>query len=89
MSKYLPLLKYEASAIARDPINLYMCLFPVIMLLLSSFVFPMIFESIDPAQEIALEGNNALAACGDTGLWDVFLLLWPLSFWLSKRMNTR
>jgi fluoroquinolone transport system permease protein len=60
VSKYLPLLKYEASAIARDPINLYMCLFPVIMLLLSSFVFPMIFESIDPAQEIALKVTTLL-----------------------------
>jgi len=50
MSKYLPLLKYEAKTIVRDPVNLYMCLFPVIILFLSSFVFPMILESIDPIQ---------------------------------------
>lgn len=51
MSKrYLPLLKYELKTIVQDPTNLYMCLFPVIMLILSAFVFPEIFESIDPMQ---------------------------------------
>ncbi|NLX70961.1 MAG: hypothetical protein GX024_08760 [Clostridiales bacterium] len=50
MNKYLSLFKYEAKTIIRDPINLYMCLFPVIILFLSSFVFPMIFESMDPMQ---------------------------------------
>jgi len=55
MSKYLSLLKYEAKTIVRDPINLYMCLFPVIILILSSFVFPRIFESIDPMQEATLK----------------------------------
>ncbi len=48
MNKYLALLKYEAKTIVRDPINLYMCLFPVIVLAMSSFVFPMILESVDP-----------------------------------------
>ena len=47
MSKYLSLLKYEGKTIVRIPMNLYMCLFPIIVLFLSSFVFPMIFESID------------------------------------------
>jgi hypothetical protein len=55
MSKYLSLLKYEARTIVRDPINLYMCLFPIIVLILSSFVFPMIFESFDPMQEAMLK----------------------------------
>lgn len=55
MSKYLSLLKYEAKTVIRDPINLYMCLFPIIVLILSSFVFPMIFESIDPMQETTLK----------------------------------
>ena len=55
MSKYLSLLKYEGKTIVRDPMNLYMCLFPIIVLFLSSFVFPMIFESIDPTQAAALK----------------------------------
>jgi len=55
MSKYLSLFKYEAKTIIRDPMNLYMCLFPIIVLILSSFVFPRIFESIDPMREAALK----------------------------------
>ncbi|MGI6188269.1 MAG: hypothetical protein GX041_06635 [Clostridiales bacterium] len=55
MSKYLSLLKYEAKTIIRDPINLYMCLFPVIMLFLSIYIFPMIFETIDPMQGTMLK----------------------------------
>lgn len=54
MSKYASLLKYEAKTIVRDPINLYMCLFPIIVLILSSFVFPIILESIDSLQSVAL-----------------------------------
>ena len=54
MNKYISLLKYEAKTIIRDPINLYMCLFPIIILLLSSFVFPIILESIDPMQSPVL-----------------------------------
>lgn len=60
MSKYLSLLKYEARTIIRDPINLYMCLFPIIVLFLSSFVFPMILESIDPIQETMLKATMLL-----------------------------
>jgi fluoroquinolone transport system permease protein len=55
MGKYISLLKYEAKTIIRDPINLYMLLFPVIVLGLSSFVFPMIFESIDATNGTALK----------------------------------
>ena len=55
MNKYLSLLNYEAKTIFRDPINLYMSLFPIIMLILSSFVFPMVFELIDPMQGIWLK----------------------------------
>ena len=54
MNKYISLLKYEAKTIIRDPINLYMCLFPIIIHLLSSFVFPIILESIDPMQSPVL-----------------------------------
>lgn len=55
MKKYITLLKYEAKTILRDAMNLYMCLFPLIILILSVFVFPMIFESMDPAQGDALQ----------------------------------
>lgn len=55
MSKYISLLKYEAKTIIRDPVNLYMCLFPIVILILSSFVFPLIFESIDPMQGTILK----------------------------------
>ena len=47
MGKYFSLFKYEMKTILRDPLNLYMCIFPFIMLMLSSYVFPMMFESMD------------------------------------------
>ncbi|TAH64247.1 MAG: hypothetical protein EWM47_13050 [Anaerolineaceae bacterium] len=55
MRKYLSLLRYEAKTIFRDTINIYMCMFPLIILLLSTFVFPMIFETMDSAQGAALQ----------------------------------
>jgi len=55
MGKYLSLLNYEAKTIIRDPINLYMCLFPIVVLFLSSFVFPLIFESIGLTQGTTLK----------------------------------
>lgn len=39
----------------RDPVNIYMCLFPILVLALSSFVFPMILEAIDPMQKTAFK----------------------------------
>ena len=55
MQKYLSLLRYEAKTIVRDPINLYMCTYPVMVLLLSCWVFPMIFESMDPVKGTMLK----------------------------------
>lgn len=55
MQKYFPLLRYEAKTIVRDPINLYMCTYPVMVLLLSCWVFPMIFESMDPVKGTMLK----------------------------------
>jgi len=54
MNKYLALLRYETKTIVRTPINLFMCLFPVVILLLAAFVFPLIFRSMNPADEAAL-----------------------------------
>ncbi|MDI9464132.1 MAG: hypothetical protein QM393_01060 [Bacillota bacterium] len=51
MGKYLALFRYEMRTIWRDPLNLYMCAFPLIMLGLSAYVFPLLFASMD-----ALEG---------------------------------
>jgi fluoroquinolone transport system permease protein len=60
VGKYFGLLKYEANTIIRDPVNVYMFLFPVLMLLMSSFWFPVLFESIDPAQEARLKMSMLL-----------------------------
>ncbi|HHT42241.1 MAG TPA: hypothetical protein GX014_02405 [Firmicutes bacterium] len=60
MSKYLSLLRYESKTIVRDPMNLYMCLFPIVMLFLASFVFPLIFESADLLQETMLKAAMLL-----------------------------
>jgi fluoroquinolone transport system permease protein len=55
MRKYLSLLIYEAKTIIRDPINIYMCSFPIFILFLSSYVFPLIIESIDPMKGTMLK----------------------------------
>jgi fluoroquinolone transport system permease protein len=54
MRKYLYLLKYELKTILRDPLSLYMCSFPLILLILATVVFPFIFKSMDIANEAAL-----------------------------------
>jgi|AGTN01.2.fsa_nt_gi hypothetical protein len=54
MKKYLYLLKYELKTILRDPLSLYMCSFPVILLILATAVFPFIFKSMDAANEATL-----------------------------------
>ena len=55
MKKYLSLLMYEVKTIIRDPINLYMCFFPIIILFLSTFVFPKIFQSVDPLKSTTMQ----------------------------------
>lgn len=54
MGKYFYLLKYEMRTILRDPLSLYMCSFPVILLILATTVFPLIFKSMDTQNEAAL-----------------------------------
>jgi len=54
VGKYLYLLKYEIRTILRDPLSLYMCSFPIILLILATAVFPFIFKSMDTANEAAL-----------------------------------
>ena len=54
MRKYLYLFKYELRTILRDPLSLYMCSFPVILLILATAVFPFVFKSMDAANEAAL-----------------------------------
>lgn len=60
MKQLLYLLKYESKTIVRDPINLYMALFPFIILALASFVFPRIFKSIDPSEVATLQMTTLL-----------------------------
>ncbi|TYQ17770.1 UNVERIFIED_CONTAM: fluoroquinolone transport system permease protein [Acetivibrio alkalicellulosi] len=55
MGKYFSLLKYESKTIVRDPINIFMTLFPILILILASFVFPLIFESMDHTEGGALQ----------------------------------
>lgn len=54
MGTYLYLLKYELKTIVRDPLSLYMCSFPVILLVLATTVFPLLFKSMDAANDAAL-----------------------------------
>lgn len=51
MNKYLALLKYEMKMILRDPMNIFMCCFPLIVLALAAFVFPSIFDSMAADQQ--------------------------------------
>ncbi len=55
MRKYLFLLKYESKTILRDPINLFLCIFPLLLLGLSAFVFPRVLRSAGLIQGIALQ----------------------------------
>jgi fluoroquinolone transport system permease protein len=60
MNKYLSLLKYEAKTIIRDPMNIYMCVFPMVILILSAFVFPIILKSFGPGKGVALQLTTLL-----------------------------
>lgn len=60
MKKYLSLFKYEMKTILRDPLNLYMLVFPIILTCMAAFVFPMIFENIGQ---------------GETGMLQITMLL--------------
>ncbi len=55
MRKYLFLLKYEARTILRDPINLFMCVFPLLMLGLSAFVFPRALQFMGFIQALTMK----------------------------------
>ena len=70
-----------------DPMNLYMCLFPIVMLFLASFVFPLIFESADLLQETMLRPLCSCSWCIlalDPFSWRPWL---PFCSW-NRRMNT-
>ncbi|NLO10052.1 MAG: hypothetical protein GX129_09340 [Clostridiales bacterium] len=47
MGRYLFLLRFEAKNIFRDSINIYMCVFPLVILMLASFVFPRILDRME------------------------------------------
>lgn len=55
MNGNLHLMRYEMKTILRDPMNVFMCVFPLLILALAAFVFPMIVESIDPAKEAVMQ----------------------------------
>ena len=86
MIKYLNLLKYEFKTILRDPVNLYMCIFPLIILALSSYVFPVILKSVESGQETA-QRSPCLAFVYRSGLQWFPLQPWLPSFSWNIRMN--
>ena len=55
MGKYLSLLRYEFKTILRDPMSLFMCCFPLLVLALSAFVFPTVFDSIAADEQATLK----------------------------------
>ena len=55
MKKYFFLFQYEMKTIARDPMNLYMCCFPLILLILSTVIFPLVFRSIGEQKQATLQ----------------------------------
>jgi len=46
MGKYFMLLKYEMKTIIRDPMNIFMLCFPIVVFALGAFVFPTVFDSM-------------------------------------------
>lgn len=55
LKKYLFLLRFEMKTILRDPMNLFMMIFPLVLLLISSFLFPAIFQSFDSSMQAQLK----------------------------------
>lgn len=55
MKKYFSLFRYEMKNIVRDPMNLYMCCFPFILLILSTVIFPLVFKSIGEQKQATLQ----------------------------------
>ncbi|MEZ4357376.1 MAG: hypothetical protein R2876_01920 [Eubacteriales bacterium] len=51
MNKYIYLLKYEFKTIVRDSMNLFMCIFPLVILFLSTVIFPMVFNTTSPTDD--------------------------------------
>ncbi len=46
MKKYFSLFKYEVKTIIRDPMNIFMLSFPLIVFVLGAFVFPTVFDTM-------------------------------------------
>lgn len=61
MRKYLQLFRFEAKTILRDPITLFMCLFPLLTLGLSAFVFPRVLPSMNFLEAAAMKTGLLLA----------------------------
>ncbi len=61
MRKYLFLLRFEMKTILRDPMNLFMCLFPLVILALSSFVFPRVLPSMNFMEATAMKTGLLIA----------------------------
>lgn len=73
MKKYLYLLKYELKIILRDSLSLYMCSVPIILLILATAVFPLIFKSMDAQNEAKLRVTMLIVLLVVLTLSSVFL----------------
>ncbi len=51
MKKYFSLFKYEVKTIIRDPMNIFMLSFPLIVFVLGAFVFPTVFDTMAADEE--------------------------------------
>ena len=52
MNKYGKLLRYELKGILRDPMTMMMLGFPVLLLVLSCFVFPRVLQGLPPMEAL-------------------------------------
>lgn len=54
MKKYLSLLKYEFKTLVKDPINLFLLVYPFLILSISGFLIPAITNKIDNSNNVAV-----------------------------------
>ncbi len=60
MRKYLALLRFEGRTILRDPVSLFMCWFPLVLLALCVYAFPLVLAALDPVQALTVRSVTLL-----------------------------
>ncbi|HSK68694.1 MAG TPA: hypothetical protein VLA21_05480, partial [Candidatus Limnocylindria bacterium] len=56
MNKYVGLLRFEAKGLLRDPITVLLLAFPALLLVLSSYVLPLVLRSLPPMEAMSAQG---------------------------------